>query len=65
MIDFSILKEPKVFPCAHGVMYHEIRPPQGEITMCECTPMVGDSLNQVICFHYPSKFDGFQFEYDA
>ena len=27
--------------------------------------MVGDSLNQVISFHYPSLCDDFQFEYDA
>lgn len=54
MMDFSSLKEPKVFPCASGVVNHEIRPPEGEITMYECTPMVGDSLDEVIYFHYPS-----------
>ncbi len=54
VIDFSILKEPKVFPCACEVMSHEIRSPKREITMCECTPMLGDSLDQVISFHYPS-----------
>ena len=65
MIDFSSLKEPKVFPCAHEVVYHEIRPPEREITMCECNPMLGDSLDQVISFHYPSQFDDYQFENDT
>ena len=27
--------------------------------------MVGDSLDQVISFHYPYQCDDFQFEYDA
>ena len=54
-----------MFLCSYGVVYHEIRPPEGEIMMCECTPMVGDSLDQVTSFHYPSQFDDFQFEYDA
>ena len=69
VIEFSSPKEPKVkpkvFPGARGVVYHEIRPSEREITMCECTPMVGDSLDQVISFHYPSQFDDFQFEYDT
>ncbi len=51
--------KPKVFPCAREVVYHEMRPLEGEITMCECTPMVGDLLDQVISFHYPSQFDYF------
>ena len=65
VIDFSSLEEPKVFPYASGAVNHDIGPPEGEISMCECTPMVGDSLDQVISFHYPSQFDDFQFEYDA
>ena len=65
MIYFSSPKEPKVFPCVSGVVNHEIKPPEGEITMCECIPIMGDSLDQVISFHYPSQFDDFQFEYDA
>ena len=54
-----------MFPCPHGVVYYEIRLLEGEIKMCECTPMVGESLDQVISFYYPSQFDDFQFEYDA
>jgi hypothetical protein len=54
-----------LFIYAHGVVYHEIRPLEGEIIMCECTPMVGDLLDQVISFHYPSQFDDLKFEYDA
>ena len=46
-------------------MYHEVRPPEEEITMCKCTPMLGNLLNQVISFHYPSQVENFQFEYDA
>ena len=64
VIQFSSLKEPKVFPCMREVVYNEIRPPEGEITMCECTPMVGDSLDQLINLNYPSQFNYFQFEYD-
>ena len=65
VIDFSSPKEPKVFPRACEAVNHEIRPSEGEITMCKCTPMVGDLLDQVISFHYPSQCDDFQFEYDA
>jgi hypothetical protein len=58
VIEFSSPKEPrvepKVFSGACGVVYHEIRPLEGEITMCEYTPMVGDLLDQVIFLHYPS-----------
>jgi len=64
MIGFSHLKEPKVFQCACEVVYHELRLLEGEITMCDYTPMVGDSLDQVIFSHYLSQFDDFQFEYD-
>lgn len=48
-IEFPSPREPKeeskVFPCAREVVYHEMRPLEGEITMCECTSMVGDLLD--------------------
>ena len=45
VIDFSSLKEPKVFPCVCGFVCQVTRPPKGEIIMCECTPMVGELLD--------------------
>ena len=48
-----------VFPHVHGTMYHEVRPLEEEITMCKCTPMLGNLLNQVISFHYPSQAENF------
>ncbi len=55
----------QMFPYAHGGVYHEIRPPEEQIALCKCTPMVGNLLNQVISFHYPSQVNNLQFEYDA
>jgi hypothetical protein len=60
-----IISSMLVFPCACGVVYHEIRPLEVEITMCEYTSMVEDSLGQAISSHYLSHFNDFQFEYDA
>ena len=54
VIDFFGSKEPKVFPRACEAVNREISFPEREVTMCECTPMVRDLLDQVIYFHYPS-----------
>ena len=49
VIEFSSRKESKaetkLFSGACGVVYHEIKPLEGENTMREYTPTVGDSLD--------------------
>ena len=57
--DSYITSPTRVFRHAHGIVYHEIRPPEEEIIMCKCTPMLGNLLNQVISFHYPSQVENF------